>query len=191
MSLNAQATNRYFNGLKCPYTGKPITVRVVAHGRRPPMYFSPDAYDPSLMNMSSADLLLKASMRNGVIGVVQGDKLSCPYTGEKLTLVRLGEGFMLTGGFSPASLHADAAEFGRMLLTRNGKFTGDERLFAKGNIIFADREPVEKDPTPDAGQLSGDAMEAVGGITHSLSTSQTITVPGGVPKKKEREVTHA
>lgn len=186
MSLNAPATNRFFHGLKCPYTGKPITVRVVAHGRRKPTYFSPDAYDPSIMNMSSEDLLQKASMRNGVIGVVQGDKLACPYTGEKLTLVRLGEGFALNGGFSPTSLHADAAEFGRKLLTRKGKFTGDERLFAKGNIIFSDREPVETDPNPDAGKLSGEAMEAVGGIAQSLSTSKTVTVPGGVPKKKRK-----
>jgi len=187
MHLNALATNRFFNGLSCPYTGEKITVRVVAHGRRKPMFFSPDAFDPSAIHDSSADLLNKAGMRKGILGSVQGDKLVCPYTGNKLTLVKRGDGFALDGGFSPSSLRPDAAEFGRKLWTRNGKFIGQEIMFSKTNIIFASNEITEKDPNPDTGSLSGAAMDAVGPIAHALSTSKTVTVPGGAPKQKKRK----
>ena len=186
MYLNTVATNRFFHGLTCPYTGKKITVRVVANGRRKPMYFSPDAFDPSMVHDSADALLRTAGSRNGVAGVIQGDKLVCPYTGAKLTLVRRSDGFALDGGFSPSSLHADAAEFGRMLWTRDGKFTGQEIMFSKVNVVVVDREPVETDPNPQSGEPSDEAMEAVGELAHNLVKPVTVTVPGSVPRKKKK-----
>lgn len=186
MHLNTVATNKFFHGLVCPYTGKKISVRVVAHGRRKPMYFSPDAFDPSIACDSAEALLQKAGTRNGIIGAVQGDKLTCPYTGNKLTLVKIGDSFSLDGGFRPSALHDEATEFGRMLWTRNGKFTGQEIMFSKVNVIVMEREPVETDPAAKTDEISGEAMDAVGELAHSLVKPVSVSVPGGVPKKKKK-----
>ena len=87
MPLNAKAENKVFKGLVCPYTGRPVTVRVIAAGRDRPMYFSPDAFDPSSIQESSVKLLELAGTRNGIAGALtNGNELVCPYTGVKMSI---------------------------------------------------------------------------------------------------------
>lgn len=184
MSLNAEATNRFFKGLKCPYTGKKITVRVVAHGKHKPMYFSPDAYDPTMPHGSIKELLEKTSTRNGIIGYLPpGKERVCAYTGNALTLAETGSMFSFTGGFSPRTPNADPLAFARMLWTRNGKFTGDEKLFAKTRITTAEREPGEESSTPSTSP-SDLALKTVEPIIASKFKKTSVSVPAGVPKKK-------
>lgn len=185
MSLNAIATNRFFKGLKCPYTGKPVTVRVVAHGSHTPMYFSPDAYDPTMPHKSAADLLQKVSTRNGIIGAVAKDKERvCAYTGHEMALTATGNMFSFVGGFSPATLHKDPYAFARMLHTRNGVLVGKEKDFVKPSVEATSREPGEAAPK-DVTAPSDEAQQEVEDLLKKdFKRSTTITIPPGTPAKK-------
>lgn len=120
MPLNEICTDRIFHGIKCAYSGGPVTVRVVASAGRPPCYFSPDAFDPAVDGFPSAKALLEAlSRRDGVDGIAT-DPLVCPYTGERMVIHQAVGLFTAVGGFSPASLHPDRYELARGLMSRNG-----------------------------------------------------------------------
>lgn len=122
MPLNETAQNKCFQGLTCAYTGKPITVRVIAAGRDMPRYFSPDAFDPTDVQASSVKLMELAGTRNGIMGAMTGgNELICPYTGAKMSIVALNEGgYCLKGGFSPSSPMLDPVAFARAMRTRGG-----------------------------------------------------------------------
>lgn len=184
MSLNAVATNRCFRGLTCPYTGKPITVRVVAHGKNPPMYFSPDAYDPSMPHQTVADLLQATGTRNGIIGArAEGDERVCAYTGAKLILRTVGDTFSFTGGFRPSQLHTDPLAFATALWTRDGKFTGDAKLMEPAHFSASVVEPEEK-MAPLSEGPSDEARELVEPIITNKFKSTAVSVPGNIPKRK-------
>ena len=135
LSINETATQKVFSGLKCAYTGRPVTVRVVACGASRPMFFCPDAFDPSIPVPDLADLLRKASARNGVEGSVSGDNvLVCPYTGKRMSVSKDASGFFLTGGFRPSAPHPDPAEFAAMMRMRGG--IGNRSASVKVSVSF-------------------------------------------------------
>jgi hypothetical protein len=185
MSLNAIATQSLFKGLKCPYTGKPITVRVVAHGNQAPMFFSPDAYDPAMPHTSATDLMEKVGTRNGIMGATSGKKSCvCPYTGHEMSLTATGSLFSFIGGFSPRSPHKDMYEFAKKLHMRDGKLTADPKLFERPRIALAEREPEEKISMP-SDMPSDEAMESVEPLIASKFKRTSVAVPHGVPKSKK------
>lgn len=122
MPLNEIAKNKCFRDLVCAYTGRPVTVRVIAAGRDMPRYFSPDAFDPADVQASSVKLMELAGTRNGIMGAAtNGNELVCPYTGAKMSIVALPDGgYRLRGGFSPASPMTDPVAFARAMRTRGG-----------------------------------------------------------------------
>jgi hypothetical protein len=143
LSINETATQKVFSGLKCAYTGRPVTVRVVACGASRPMFFCPDAFDPSIPVPDLADLLRKASARNGVEGSVSGDNvLVCPYTGDRMSVSKDASGFFLTGGFRPSCPHPDPAEFAALMRMRMRGGIGSRPTTAKLSVSFpeADRK---------------------------------------------------
>lgn len=120
-SINEVATQKVFQGLTCAYTGKPVTVRVVASSMTRPLFFSPDAFDPSLPLPTLKELLEKASSRNGVAGSVSGENiLVCAYTGKKLKILHDAAGFSLVGGFRPSCPSPDPAAFAHNMRSRGG-----------------------------------------------------------------------
>lgn len=122
MSLNEVAKQRVFNGLTDPYTGKPVTVRVIAGGGDMPMFFSPDAFDPSVPVPTVKELLEKAGTRNGVSGALSGGaELTCPYTGNRMYISTGPDGACLKGGFRPSRPVRGAAEFNFAMRMRDGK----------------------------------------------------------------------
>lgn len=127
MPLNEISPDRIFRGLKCAYTGKPVTVRVVAAGKSMPVYFSPDAFDPMTESFPSSEALFAAlSQRGGVAGAASGgNELVCPYTGAKMTVVKTTAGFSASGGFSPAKPLSDKVAFARAMRARGGVVPDD------------------------------------------------------------------
>ena len=123
MSLNVAASHAYFKNLKCAYTGLPITVRAVSHGNSQALFFSPDAFDPTIFRGSSKDLFALLGTRGGVRGAARnGAELVCPYTGAQMTVKEVtGLGYQALGGFSPTTPCNDPVEFARALMTRGGK----------------------------------------------------------------------
>ena len=121
MSLNEVAKQRVFNGLTDPYTGRPVTVRVIAGGSDMPMFFSPDAFDPSVPVPTVKELLEKAGTRNGVSGSMSGGaELTCPYTGNRMSISTGPDGACLKGGFRPSRPMRGAAEFNYAMRLRDG-----------------------------------------------------------------------
>lgn len=152
MPLNEVSPDRVFRNLKCAYTGRLVTVRVVASGKDMPRYFSPDAFDPMTESFPTSEALFAAlSQRNGVAGSVSGgNELVCPYTGRRMTVVRTVGGFSASGGFSPSSPQRDKAAFARAMLMRNGEVPGDApepvRVSAADPVPAETRAPARTSP---------------------------------------------
>lgn len=123
MSLNVPATQAYFRHLRCAYTGKPITVLAISAGDRPPLYFSPDAFDPSEFHKTPEELFAALGTRDGIVNAARnGKELQCPYTGNEMTIDFVkGFGYRAVGGFCPSEPLVDPVKFARALLMRGGK----------------------------------------------------------------------
>ena len=146
MSLNEVSHDKMFKELKCPYTKKPITVRVVAAGTDMPRFFSPDAYDPTSPVSSSQGLVKALSTRDGIIGIASAERaLICPYTGKTMAIRKLGNLFFAEGGFSPSTPNKDRIAFARALHMRDG-VVPDTAPQAKTRITAAAIEEAEVRP---------------------------------------------
>ena len=102
-------------GIVDPYTGDELVVEGVVRG--PVVTFSaPDAFTLCEPQKDVRVLYARASMRNGVEGVVNREEsLKCAYTGRPLRLERLGDGrWFFSGGFNPRRGYPSLAEFVRL-----------------------------------------------------------------------------
>ena len=89
-------------GLICPFTGKPLTV--VAHIHEGvTTYSAPDAFHLGAPVKTIQELYRRASMRNGITGLVPDDHINIdPYSGEPFSLVKTSQGtFYFDGGWNP------------------------------------------------------------------------------------------
>ena len=186
MPLNEVANQKIFKGLTCPYTGKPITVRVIAAGGRP-LFFSPDAFDPSFPMVSLKALLQAAGTRGGVIGfAAEGKELICPYTGKKMSIIKLQDGtFRLKGGFRPSNPMESAEAFSYAMRTRDGVPPEGPIPQPVPSVIFADtsRLPAfdKKAPAPKdfALEYAEDALKG------AVPVKTRIMVPNSTLKNKK------
>ena len=185
MPLNEVSGDRVFRGLKCAYTGKPVTVRVVASAGRMPCYFSPDAFDPAVDAFPTAVDLFKAlSQRDGVAGIAPEDRaLVCPYSGERMTLTRSAAGFTAVGGFSPARLYEDKTELARGLMMRGGVVP--EGAPKPARVSAAALEEPERRPPIETGP--GDmALDEAERALHDVYPSKvSVTMPVKAPSRKK------
>ena len=184
MPLNEISPDRIFRGLKCAYTGKPVTVRVVAAGKGMPVYFSPDAFDPMMESFPSSEELFAAlSQRNGVSGAASGgNELMCPYTGARMTVVRTVCGFSASGGFSPSKPVADKTAFARAMLTRGGVVPDaapKAAVVSVSDMVEAEeREPIRT----EADDFAKEHAEAA--LKSAIKRRTQVSMAGkGKPKK--------
>lgn len=108
-------------GIKCPFTGLPIDVYItVANGSI--LYSCPKAFTLTEPVGELSVLQDRASMRNGVIGVVDGVRNPmCPYTGKELRLRVSPDGkFSYVGGFNPRRAFTDLDELLYHVTMRGG-----------------------------------------------------------------------
>ena len=178
MSLNVPATQAYFRNLRCAYTGKPVTVLAVSAGHTSPIYFSPDAFDPSEFYKKPEDLFAALSIRDGVVNAARhGKELVCPYTGAEMTINFVkGFGYQAIGGFCPSEPDTDPVIFARSMMMRGGKVPKDAPNHApppKARSLEA-TEPAAPKPS-----LSEDAASKAEGILRDLAPKKTtVTVRG-------------
>ncbi|MFA7120814.1 MAG: hypothetical protein WC277_05000 [Bacilli bacterium] len=186
MPLNEIATQSCFRGLTCPYTGRKVTVRVVA-GAGQPMFFSPDAFDPSMPVESAAELMRLVGMREGVMGALPpGGESACPYTGRQMTLRSGRAGFWFDGGFSPGRPVEGAARFAALMRTRGG--VGPEAV-APARVSFgradddglSEARPAKKEPSAAA------YAQAEAAAAAAVRRRPAVTVPKAVPKRKGKK----
>ena len=187
MSLNVTAEDKICKGLVCAYTKKPITVRVVAAGSGSPIFFSPDAFDPSVPVASSTELFKMLSTRNGIIGAATGgEEFKCPYTGKTITVRRTANGMHYAhGGLSPNTPTFDKVALVRGLMMRNGKVP-EGAPAAKDRVVMKKIIPEEKRPDLSP-SVSREAEAYVEGhadlLVRGVKRPATVGVPDGVPKK--------
>jgi hypothetical protein len=175
MSLNVPATQAYFRNLRCAYTGKPVTVLAVSAGHTSPIYFSPDAFDPSEFYQKPEDLFAALSIRDGVVNAARhGKELVCPYTGAEMTINFVkGFGYQAIGGFCPSEPDTDPVIFARSMMMRGGKVPKDAPKHApppKARSLEV-TEPAAPKPT-----LSDDVAAKAENILRDLAPKKT-TVP--------------
>lgn len=182
MSLDVVAKQKFLRGLKCAYTGREITVRMIGTGSSC-LYFSEDAFDPGDWHATPAALLAALGTRDGIAGAArEGSELACPYTGRKMTLRHdPAFGYGVTGGYRPSRPVADPFLFARMMMTRKG--VAPENAPKPVRISLAGVEEPEEDV--DRVEISVDAaMQAAEDILKpSMPVRTTVTVPGGAPRK--------
>ena len=175
MSLNEVAKQRIFNGLTDPYTGKQVTVRVIAGGSDMPMFFSPDAYDPSIPVPTVKELLEKAGTRNGVSGSLSGGaELTCPYTGNRMYISTGPEGACLKGGFRPSRPMRGAAEFNFAMRMRGGNSEIDAPD-APPSVVFVEDPPVVTSGSDEPKDYSKEYAERI--LAPMLPKKTVVTVP--------------
>lgn len=183
MPLNEISPDKLFRGLKCAYTGKPVTVRVVAAGKGMPVYFSPDAFDPMTDSFPSSEALFAAlSQRGGVSGAASGgNELVCPYTGAHMTVVRTAAGFSASGGFSPAKPVSDRTVFARSMLMRGGAVPAE----APQPVHISAGDPVQPEfSTPDKKVADDFALEHAEEVLRNVVKRRTsVSMSRGKPKK--------
>ena len=184
-SINEVATQKVFKDLTCAYTGKKVTVRVVAAGGSRPLFFSPDAFDPSLPADSLPELLRKASRRNGVEGAVSDENvLKCPYTGAPMSILKDASGFSLTGGFRPSCPDPDASRFAYNMTLRNGISTR-EKPVTGGRVEFTDERPVVY-VTGSTGPKDYAMEHAEDALKHILPVKTSVTQTADAPRKRRK-----
>jgi hypothetical protein len=178
MSLNVPATQVYFRNLLCAYTGKPVSVLAISSGDRAPLYFSPDAFDPSFFVSTPEELFAALGTRDGVAGAARhGAELKCPYTGAEMTLNYVkGFGYQAVGGFRPSEPLSDPVAFARSMLMRNGKVPKSAPKHTPPPKARA--LEVAEPPAPKP-RLSDEAAAKAENILRDLApTKTTVTVQG-------------
>jgi len=178
MSLNVPASQGYLKTLTCAYTGKPISVLAVSSADRPPVYFSPDAFDPSAFQPSPEKLFALLGTRGGVTGAARnGQELVCPYTGAEMAIDYVkGFGFRALGGFCPSDPTPDPIGFARKMLSRGGKTPKNAPRYSpppKGKAI------EQSEPPAPAASLSDAALGQAEQTLRSFARPKTtVTVQG-------------
>jgi len=183
MPLNVIAQQKYLRELKCAYTGKLVTVRMVGAGAAR-LYFSDDAFDPAAWNPDSQALLKALGTRDGIEGAARnGAELICPYSGARMSLQRDPVfGFRAVGGFRPSVPRADPFAFASGMLSRGGVApkNGPKPARVSASTVSEPEPGIDRIEIP-----LGDAMQKAEDIMKPhFKTGSTVTVPDGAPRKR-------
>lgn len=178
MSLNVKANFPFFKNLKCAYTGNPVEVRMVSAKARPPVYFSPDAFDPGEFVPTSQQLFALLGFRDGVDGAASGTaRLVCPYTGAEMTIEHVpGLGYHAIGGFRPSIPMSDPAAFAKAMLRRRGEAPADAPESARVQAVEREDTSPEEGPAQVSRDLALEHAESV--LKDKLPVKTSVVVPG-------------
>lgn len=169
-------------GIKCPYTGDDLEVylTVVAGGV---LYSCPNAFTVAEPVDSLGELQDRASMRNGIRGVVDGvQKPVCAYTGERLFLRILPDGrYVYTGGFNPRRAFTDLDELLYYLTMRHGKAMRMKPTGLQPVERVRENPPERPDAVIKPSDATLEAMEKV--ASEHMERGTTVSLSVGAPGK--------
>ena len=168
-------------GITDPYTGDELVIEGVVRGSTV-TFSAPDAFTLCEPQKDVRVLYARASMRNGVEGVVNREEsLKCAYTGKPLKLEHLSDGrWCLSGGFNPRRGYLSLAEFVR--LASRGERCPEEP--PKGEMS----EPLKGEAVdrPDAGCVGEELNEVAERTVKALGADKgrtTVSMAGKKGKK--------
>lgn len=172
MALDVVVTAREVDTLICPYTGEKLEVHMVVQPGSV-TYSAPKAFTLHEPVATMEELLLRASMRNGVTGSVPGKgPVICAYTGEPLRLRTLPDGRVcFTGGFNPRAMSESLGEFVYKASMRNGETEMKSPTEFRIHKSSKHRYLRKKEITPSA---------------DTMATAEKITEQTGLYKKSVR-----
>lgn len=177
-----------FRGLKNPYTGEEMRVKMLVQANGSPLFFCPDTYSTATRFRTAAEALDAWERQNGISGIKPRTPVRCAYTGEDLRIAEDCVGFYLEGGFDPHRLMSDD-EFVYYANMRDGRSTVD-RPVVGSRVSYV--EPVERvtvttdDSGPDSDMMKV-AEDTVSQFKDSLGMKKNVTVNGVCLKGKRRK----
>lgn len=177
-----KVTASFAAGLKDLFTGKPI--EIIGHISGPIVtYSAPDAFTLTEPQTSVDTLYYRASMRNGIAGIVPRESsVICPYTGERMTLERTPDGrWYFSGGFNPRRARMSLAEFVNLASGGAKKVAEPPKAETISKIETEPQEPVDE---PDIGEELNEVAEKV---TKALGADHGRTTVSMAVKEKPRE----
>lgn len=115
-----ETTAEKFRGLRNPYTGELMVVKMAVPDSGSPLFFAPDTFSHAKHWPTAKEAIDAWDCEDGVSGVKDRSCLVCPYTGKPLSVREDAAGFYLDGGFDPRRLMRDD-EFVYYASMRGGK----------------------------------------------------------------------
>lgn len=169
-----------FKGIKNPYTGTPIDVKMVIADDGKVWYFAPDTYTTSDPQGSVAKAIELWSRVDGVTGRRDpAEAIKCAYTGE--VLVPQEDGSLL-GGFDPTIFHT-REDFLRLVNMRDGISTAKVSSARVETVLEKAPTPVSREPE----YISGALEEAEDIIKKSgVKFKKRSTIVAGTDLKKTK-----
>lgn len=180
-----------FRGLKNPYTGQPITVKMLVTPNSEPMFFAPDTYSTAAFMATATSAVEHWNRVDGVRGLKDTSGLmKCAYTGEPLSLSRVEGKWYFVGGFNPNAL-TTRDEFLYYVSMRDGvpsdQFPEVTKLTRATCVdmephVYETEEPVEQ--TTESENLVADMIEKLG--DKSGCEKKTIVRGASLPKRGKK-----
>lgn len=94
-----------FRGLKNPYTGEHVRVKMVVMKNGSARFCAPDTYSPSEIFPTAKEAFRHWNRVDGVEGLKTDKPVVCAFTGHPLSPRRTEDGFCYSGGFNPHLLY--------------------------------------------------------------------------------------
>ena len=171
-----------FDGLKNPYTGERLAVKMLVCPGGRTLFAAPGAYAPAVYRApSSVEAYRKWDRVDGKEGLrtAQYQAVVCAWTGEPLAMTRTERGWALSGGFDP-TVFRPRDEFLYYAEMRNGvsprpkpgSAVRVEQPARRGRVTRRHREGVEE----RAAKLDEDSVKAGEKILKSVGVAQSPTV---------------
>lgn len=181
MSTILDVTAPVFRGLKNPYTGEPLKVKMLVPKSGAPLFFAPDAYSTTKRFPTRAEMVAAWNRVDGVGGMKDGQPFRCAYTGEPLRPVSNGAEAWFEGGFDPTIFHR-REEFLYYATMRDGKAVRPVPRPLPPVRMKQETPPPET--TDDREEISADALKVGEKIAEKLAPEKKTRVSMSVPKKR-------
>lgn len=173
MANTVTCTGRAFRGLRDPYTGEPLVVKMVALRTGEARFFAPGAYSPRERFATRAEAHARWMTAEGIEGVRRGQPIVCAYTGERLVPAHDAAGFYFDGGFDPR-VPRSRDEF-LYYATMRGGVSRYERPGAPSRVSAVHERPDRQVLSHEAPMLEGSLERAEAAMKKSGFAPQRKT----------------
>ena len=113
-------TSKDFAGLKNPYTGEDMVVKMMTCPDGRCLFAAPDTYSTAGFEAGPKEAYQRWATSEGFEGVRVGKPIQCAYTGESLSIEKTESGVHYLGGFDPC-MFRPRAEFLYYAWMRDGE----------------------------------------------------------------------
>ena len=188
MSTILDVTAPAFRGIKNPYTGEPVKVRMLVPKTGKPLFFAPDDYSVRDRYPTRREAVFAWNRVDGVGGMKDNQPFRCAYTGETLRPVSNGAQAWFEGGFDPHLLRS-REEFLYYATMRDGVSKYPKPGPAKAPVKAGPHVSGLETP-PEAGtsaetEISPEALKVGEKIAEKLAPEKKTRVSMSVPKKRK------